>query len=262
MSLVTSGLTRRAAIKHLTATGLAVPAVFRVHAGAAPSETVYHASFGASGMAGADLHSITASPHVKLVAVADVDLRNTVQIKKEFPDVRIYQDWRELLDKEKHLDSANISTPDHMHASITMRAMQQGLNVYTQKPLTQTIYEARQLTRIAREKKLVTQMGIQIHSHEIHRMVVEIIQNGAIGKVKEVHSWSGKYWGDPRLGLIAVIPCLRSSTGTPGWEWRRSVLSSPVITIPASGGSGLISAPAPLVTWAAIFSTPSSRRWP
>ena len=141
---------------------------------------------------------ITASRHVKLVAVADVDLRNAARIKKEFPDVRVYQDWRELLDKEKHLDSVNVSTPDHMHAPITMRAMQQGLNVYTQKPLTQTIYEARQLTQTAREKKLVTQMGIQIHSHEIHRMVVEIIQGNAIGKVKEVHSWSGKHWGDPR----------------------------------------------------------------
>ena len=71
------------------------------------------------------------------------------QIKKRFPDVKVYQDWRELLDKEKKLNSVNVSTPDHMHAPITMRAMQQGLNVYTQKPLTQTIYEARQLTRVA-----------------------------------------------------------------------------------------------------------------
>jgi hypothetical protein len=74
--------------------------------------------------------------------------------------------------------------------------MQQGLHVYTQKPLTQTIYEARQLTRVAAEKKLVTQMGIQIHSHDVHRTVVATIQAGAIGKVKEVHSWSGKQWGD------------------------------------------------------------------
>ena len=84
-----------------------------------------------------------------------------------------------------------------MHAPITMRAMQRGLHVYTQKPLTQTLYEARQLARTAREQKLVTQMGIQIHSHEIHRMVVATLQGNAIGKVKEVHSWSGKYWGDP-----------------------------------------------------------------
>ena len=93
MSWTTSRVTRRTAIRGLAATGLAMPSVFRVHA-AAPSETLYHASFGASGMAGSHLHSLTASRHLKSVAVADVDLRNTAAIKDEFPDVRVYQDWR------------------------------------------------------------------------------------------------------------------------------------------------------------------------
>ncbi len=147
-------------------------------------------------MAGSDIGSITASKHVKLVAVADVDLRNAERLKKRFPDIKVYQDWRELLDKEKHLDSVNVSTPDHMHAPITTSALQRGLNVYTQKPLTQTIYEAREVAKVAREKKLVTQMGIQLHSSAIHRTIVATIQAGTIGKVKEVHSWSGKHWGD------------------------------------------------------------------
>jgi predicted dehydrogenase len=196
MSPTKTPITRRGMLKAAVA-GLAAPAAFRVHASAAPVETLYHASIGASGMAGADLHSITASKYVKLVAVADVDLRNTAAIAKEFPGVKVYQDWRELLDKERHLDSVNVSTPDHMHAPVTMRALRRGLHVYTQKPLTQTIFEARRLTEAAREAKRVTQMGIQIHSHEIHRMVVATIQAGAIGKVKEAHSWSGKTWGDP-----------------------------------------------------------------
>src|SRR5208283_678798 len=161
---MTPRITRRRALKHLAAAGLAAPFVFRVHAHAAPSEALYHAGFGASGMGGADLSALTESKHLKLVAVADVDLKNTADIKKRFPDIRVYQDWRELLDKEKNLNTANISTPDHMHGSITMRAMQQGINVYTQKPLAQTIYEARQLAKVAAEKKLVSQMGIQIHS--------------------------------------------------------------------------------------------------
>jgi predicted dehydrogenase len=198
MSSTTHQVNRRAALKQWAAASFAFPAVMRAHTSAAPSETVYHASFGASGMAGADIGSLTASPYVKLVAVADVDLRNLGQIKKRFPDVKVYQDWRELLDKEKNLNSVNVSTPDHMHAPIGMRAMQQGLHVYGQKPLTQTIYEARQLTRTAREKKLVTQMGIQIHSHEVHRTIVATIQAGTIGKVREVLSWSGKHWGDKR----------------------------------------------------------------
>jgi predicted dehydrogenase len=204
---MTKYLSRRSALKGL-ASVFAAPMVYRAHAGVPPSQALYHASFGANGMAASDIGSLTASKHVKLVAVAEVDLPRAAEIRKRFPDAKVYQDWRELLDKEKNLNSANISTPDHMHAPITMRAMQQGLNVYTQKPLTQTIYEARQLARVAAEKKLVTQMGIQIHSHEVHKTVVATIQAGAIGKVKEVHSWSGKDWGDraPRPNRKDPIP--------------------------------------------------------
>jgi predicted dehydrogenase len=189
-------ITRRTALRRLAAAGLAAPFVFRAHAGAAPSETLLHASFGANGMALSDIKSLTASKNLKLVAVAEVDLARAAEVKKLFPDVKVYQDWRELLDKEKGLNSVNVSTPDHMHAPITMRAMQQGLHVYTQKPLTQTIYEARQLRKVAADKKLVTQMGIQIHSAAEHRAVVATVQDGAVGKVKEVYSWSGKDWGE------------------------------------------------------------------
>lgn len=208
-------LTRRGAMKRL-AVGFAAPFVYRRFASAAPSETLLHASFGAGGMAGSDIGSLTASKNLKLVAVADVDKDRLAQIKKSFPDVKTYQDWRELLDKEKGLNSVNVSTPDHMHAPIAMRAMQQGLHVYGQKPLTQTIYEARQLTLAAAEKKLVTQMGIQIHSHEIHRTVVATIQAGAIGKVKEIHSWSGKHWGDlaPKSDRNDPVP---ASLSWDGW---------------------------------------------
>jgi predicted dehydrogenase len=191
-----SRITRRAALRRLAAAGLAAPFAFRAHAGAAPSETLLHASFGANGMALSDIKSLTASKNLKLVAVAEVDLARAAEVKKLFPDVKVYQDWRELLDKEKGLTSVNVSTPDHMHAPITMRAMQQGLHVYTQKPLTQTIYEARQLRKVAADKKLVTQMGIQIHSAAEHRAVVATVQDGAVGKVKEVYSWSGKDWGE------------------------------------------------------------------
>ncbi len=234
--MTASQITRREALTRLAAVGLAVPFARRVHA-AAPSETVYHASFGAAGMGAADIGSLTESKFLKLVAVAEVDLKRAADLKKQFPDVKVYQDWRELLDKEKNLNSVNISTPDHMHAPITMSAMQRGLHVYTQKPLTQTIYEARQLTRVAAEKKLVTQMGIQIHSHPVHKSVVATVHDGAIGKVKEAYSWSGKQWGDnkPRpdrtdpvpagldwnlwLGVASTRPFL-SGYYHPG-EWRK-----------------------------------------
>jgi predicted dehydrogenase len=231
-------VTRRTALKQFLAAGLAAPFVFRRHATAAPSETIYHASFGASGQAGSDIGQLTGSKNLKLVAVADVDLSRTEAIKKSFPDVKIYQDWRELLDKEKNLNSVNISTPDHMHGSITMRAMQRGLHVYTQKPLTQTIHEARQLATFAREKKIISQMGIQIHSTEAHRQVAAIIQAGTIGKVKEAHSWSNKTWGDTEpkpdkkdtppaslswdgwLGVAAERPFIGGQYYHPG-NWRK-----------------------------------------
>jgi predicted dehydrogenase len=192
--MTTGRITRRAALKGVAA-GVAAPFVFRAHAHAAPSETVLHVSVGAGGMAEADIKSLTRNRHCKLVAVADVDAKRFEWVKKAFPDCQVFSDWRQMFDKVK-FDSVNVSTPDHMHAAPTMRAIRAGKHVYTQKPLTQTIHEARQLTLAAREKKIVSQMGIQIHSHPAHRAVVQLIQGGAIGKVKEAHSWSGKQWGD------------------------------------------------------------------
>jgi predicted dehydrogenase len=199
-------MNRRLALKAM-AGGLAFPFVAR-GGGVSPNETLNHASFGASGMALADIRSLTASPHVRLVAVADVDLNRVAEVKSLFPEVRIYQDYRELLDRETDLDSVNVSTPDHMHAPITMQAIGRGLHVYTQKPLTQTIFEARQLTREAERRGIVSQMGIQIHSHPVHKAVVATVRDGAIGKVREVHSWSGKQWGDrsPRPDRTDPVP--------------------------------------------------------
>src|SRR5581483_2674978 len=114
-------ITRRRALRNLAAAGFAAPFVFRAYA-AAPSETVYHASIGAAGQAAPDIRALAASKNLKLVAVADVDLNRANGLKRQFPDVKVYQDWRELLDKERELTSVNVSTPDHMHASVTMRA--------------------------------------------------------------------------------------------------------------------------------------------
>jgi predicted dehydrogenase len=231
--------TRRTFLAQSAAAAIAAPAFIRNLQAAAPSEVVRHASFGAGGMAGADLGAIASHPKVKLVCVADVDLSRAEALKKDFPEVRIYQDWREMLDKEhKNLDSVNVSTPDHNHAAMAMSAMQLGLNVYGQKPLTHDVYESRRLAQFAAERRLVTQMGIQIHSETAYRSAVELIQEGAIGKVKEVHSWSSKKWGDesPRperddkppasfnwdlwLGIAAARPFIGDNYYHPG-NWRK-----------------------------------------
>jgi len=189
-------ISRRSFLKATAATSLAAPFFMPRLLSAPPSGRVLHASFGAGGMALSDLSEIARHPQVELVAVADVEAERGEALKKKWPKVRVYADWRELLDKEKELTSVNVSTPDHMHGPIAMSAMQRGLHVYGQKPLTHDIYETRRLTEMARDKKLVTQMGIQIHSAAEYRLAVRLIQEGAIGKVKEVHTWSNKKWGD------------------------------------------------------------------
>jgi predicted dehydrogenase len=237
-----TSLTRRKFLRRaaLAAAGVwAAPSWTRSARAAGPSETLRHASFGTTGMAAGDIESLTHHPALKLVAVADVDLNHADSIKKKYPDVNIYQDWRELLDKEKSIDSVNVTVPDHMHAAIAMSAMQLGKHVYCQKPLTHDLYEVRRLREFAHNSgKLVTQMGIQIHSAGQYQQAVLIIQQGAIGKIKEVHSWSDKKWGDPNprptesaevparldwdkwLGVAPACPFLGNGYYHPG-NWRK-----------------------------------------
>src|SRR5260370_37427036 len=118
--MASARITRRAALRRLTATGLAASFVFRAHADAAPSETLYHASFGANGMALSDIHSLTASKNLKLVAVAEVDLSRAAEVAKQFPDAKIYQGWRGLLDKEEDLNSGHNSTPEPLNSPTNM----------------------------------------------------------------------------------------------------------------------------------------------
>jgi len=205
---VKSTISRREFLKYsalITGASFFIPNLFSMP----PSRILRHASFGASGMAGADLSAITASKFVKLVAVAEVDMNRVGDLPNRFPGVKIYQDWREMLDKESNnIDSVNVSTPDHMHAPMAMSAIQLGKHVYCQKPLAHDIYEVRRLEEAAREAGVVTQMGIQIHSTREYRLAVQLIQDGAIGRIKEVHSWSNKKWGDldPKPNRSDPIP--------------------------------------------------------
>jgi predicted dehydrogenase len=162
-----------------------------------PSSTLRLAAFGASSMGFSTLDGIASHPKVKLICVAEVDSSRLGSVKKKYPEARVYQDWREMLRKERgQLDAACVGTPDHMHAPQAVSAMRAGLPVYVQKPLAHDIHEVRTLMKMARAKKLPTQMGIQIHSWREYKTAVSLIQSGAIGKVKEVHTWSEKKWGD------------------------------------------------------------------
>jgi predicted dehydrogenase len=191
-----SSVSRRRFLQELTVASAAIPLATRALQ-AQSTRKVRHASFGAMGMALSDIRSFSSHPAFDLVAVADADLSRTEQVKKLFPNVRVYQDWRQLLRKEAdNLDSVNVSTPDHMHAPIAMAAMSYGKHVYVQKPLATTVRETRMLAAAAREKRLVSQMGIQISSHPTQLATEQMIREGMIGKITEVHTFCDKTWGD------------------------------------------------------------------
>lgn len=122
------------------------------------------------------------------------------EVLQHFPGVRIYKDWRQLLaDESDNLDSVNISVPDHMHAIMTIAAMKLGLHVYCQKPLAHNISEVRRMEAVARSSGVVTQMGTQLASMIYERQAVQMIQDGWIGPVREVHVFSHKTWGDASI---------------------------------------------------------------
>jgi predicted dehydrogenase len=109
----------------------------------------------------------------------------------------VYQDWRELLAREdKQIDSVNVSIPDHMHCLVAVEAMKRGKAVYVEKPLCDTIHEVRLLTEYARRRNVPTQMGIQISSTRSQRYGEALVRSGIVGKIREVHTFSNKSWGD------------------------------------------------------------------
>jgi predicted dehydrogenase len=127
-----------------------------------------------------------------IYAICDVDANHLNASQKKYTSAKPYRDFREMLDKEhKNLDAITCTIPDHMHASVSMWAMERGLGVYCQKPLTQTIWEARLLAKAAKKYKVATQMGNQGYSCEATRIACELMWNGNVGDITEVHSMSG-----------------------------------------------------------------------
>jgi predicted dehydrogenase len=129
-----------------------------------------------------------------IVALCDVAEKRTGKVRERFPEAKFYSDFRRLLD-QKGLDAVVIATPDHTHAVATVAALKAGLHVYCEKPLTHCVAEARLVAETAAKHKRVTQMGTQIHALDNYRRVVELVQSGAIGSVREVHVWCAKSYG-------------------------------------------------------------------
>lgn len=156
-----------------------------------PSKRLAHASIGVGGMqGGSDLAALAATGLIEMVALCDVDAGHLNAAAALHPGAAKFQDWRELLaslgDK---IDSVNIALPDHMHAPIALAALAKKKHVYCQKPLAHSVGEARQMMLAAKEAGVVTQMGNQIQSDSTYRTAVKMLQDGVIGKIKEVRCW-------------------------------------------------------------------------
>ena len=233
-----TAVSRRHFLQTVAATAAAVPFLPQRAAAAAPM--LRHASIGASGQALSDLKAFATHPSFELVAVADVDLCRFEALQQAFPKARVYQDWRALLKAERdRIDSVNVSVPDHMHCLITLEAMKQGKVVYVQKPLCNTLHETRLLTEQARRRRVTTQMGIQVSSSRAQRYGEALVRSGIIGKIREVHTFSNKSWGDDkplpepvdpvpapldwdRWVGVSTPPAFKRGAYHPG-EWRRRI---------------------------------------
>lgn len=183
---------RRAFLQASSAAAWTIAAAPSVLRACTAEQELHVAVVGVNGMGWSDLSQVGSHAKVKFVGFCDIDTLRFDLVDKAFPGVKHFADYRlmlsELADK---VDAVIVSTPDHMHAPVAMMAMGMGKHIYCQKPLTHTVWEARQMRLLAQKKNLTTQMGNQIHSAKEYRLGVKLIQDGAIGKIKEVHSWIG-----------------------------------------------------------------------
>lgn len=188
----TPSLTRRDFLKG-TATAasvLAVPNIMRSQDGQSPNNKLNVACVGVGGQGRAAVRGMREE---NFVAFCDVDDERAAETFTEFPDVPRYKDFRRMFDElGNQIDAVTVSTPDHMHYPIAVAALSLGKHVFVEKPLTHTIWEARQLAKLAAEKEVATQMGNQGHAYEGTRRLKEMVQAGLLGEVRELHTWTNR----------------------------------------------------------------------
>jgi predicted dehydrogenase len=150
------------------------------------------------GIGGQGAHDLAQFEGHNIVALCDVDADYAARTFERFPRARRYADYRRMLEEQKDIDAVVIATPDHTHACIALAAMRAGKHVYCEKPLTHSVWETRQLAQAARDSKVATQMGNQGQASDESRRLCEMIADGAIGPVREVHVWTDR----PSNGLF------------------------------------------------------------
>jgi predicted dehydrogenase len=162
-----------------------------------PNDKLNIACIGIGGRGGDNLRSLAGQ---NIVALCDVDDQRAGSAYELCPQAKKYFDFRRMLDElDKQIDAVVVSTPDHTHFHPSVMALNMGKHLYCEKPLAHSVREVRHLTKLARAKKLATQLGAQRHAMDNMHRVVELVKSGAIGKVTEVHSWIGGDRGMPAV---------------------------------------------------------------
>jgi predicted dehydrogenase len=184
---------RRSFLKGLTATtagGIILPNML-IRADDTPAgRKLAVAAIGCGGKGASDLEG--SSKGNEVVALCDVDEKTLNKAAQKYPNAKLFRDFRKMLDEVKEIEAVTVSIPDHAHYPAAMHAIALGKHVCVQKPLVNTLWEARQLHLAAKKKGVITQMGNQGHTFDDNRVVKEWIQAGVIGKVKEVHVWTNR----------------------------------------------------------------------
>ena len=171
----------------------AVPARLSTPRRLSPNGKVRVMGFGVGGMGGTDISTIASHPMVEIAGLCDVNAQSLDAAKAKFPGAKLFTDYREALAAMgDSIDAVSVSTPDHHHAAIALGAMNLGKACYCQKPLTRTIAETRAMRTMARQKKLVTQMGIQRQASAGRQQGVALLQSGVLGKAVELHIWTDR----------------------------------------------------------------------
>ena len=172
------------------ASSFAAPAILRARGASAKLNI---AAIGSGGRGGANLAAVAGTENI--VTLCDVNENNLDRAAAAHPMARKVVDFRKVFDHPNEFDAVIVSTCEHTHAFATLAALQLGKHVYCEKPLTHSVWEARIIREATAKAKVATQMGIQIHSGSNYRRVVELIQSGAIGPVREAHVWTSRAWG-------------------------------------------------------------------
>lgn len=183
------GFTRRQVLAagSLSAISLIAP---HTYAAAAFDNKLRIGAVGVGGRGGTNLNGVSSE---RIVALCDTDPAALSGAKRRYADASVCSDWREMMTRDD-MDAVVVSTADHHHALVAIAAMRKGLHVYCEKPLGHTPWEARQMQRVydKRRKQIATQMGTQIHANDNYRRVVELVQSGMIGAVREAHVWCSR----------------------------------------------------------------------